>query len=95
MKGQLAVALMVGLVLGLALPAFVSQHEAQGQRVEKAPTPAQWEYKVVALTRGSDHAKQLNELAADGWEYVGLLVNHSGTGLAVTVGDVAFRRPKK
>jgi uncharacterized protein (TIGR03067 family) len=46
--------------------------------------PAAWEYKAVQIRDGAGEAtKQLNDLAADGWEYVGPLAN----------GLVAFRRP--
>jgi hypothetical protein len=55
---------------------------ARGQD-KPAPKPA-WEWKAVSL--GADEKKateKLNELAADGWEYVGPLAN----------GLVAFKRP--
>ena len=45
--------------------------------------PAAWEYKAVQIRDGAGEAtKQLNDLAADGWEYVGPLGN----------GMVAFKR---
>ena len=48
-----------------------------------APKPA-WELKAVSVGADEKEAtKKLNELAADGWEYVGPLAN----------GLVAFRRP--
>ena len=101
MNSRFVVALAVGLVLGAVL-ASTSWRQAQAQRQEKAP---QWEYKVMSLPLNADQAtKQLNTLADDGWEYVGL-VNTSiprapaGGGAALDIAGheslVAFKRPKK
>ncbi len=55
---------------------------ARGQD-KPAPKPA-WEWKAVALgTEEKEATKNLNELAADGWEYVGPLAH----------GLVAFKKP--
>jgi WD40 repeat protein len=49
-----------------------------------SPASPKWEYKAVFLSNDEkETTKKLNELAKDGWEYVGLL--HSSL--------VAFRRP--
>jgi len=41
------------------------------QKAEAAP---RWEYKVTTVLATDDFAtKQLNELAGDGWEYIGLV----------------------
>jgi len=101
MNSRFVVALAVGLVLG-AMLASVGWQQAQAQRQGKAP---QWEYKVTSLSLNADQAtKQLNTLADDGWEYVGL-VNTStprapaGGGAAPAIlgheSLVAFKRPKK
>jgi hypothetical protein len=64
------------------------------------PQPLGWEYRVVEFTgRDCDeHAKVLNRLAAEGWEYVGLINLYStqtnGTTNGQPSGLVAFRRPK-
>jgi uncharacterized protein (TIGR03067 family) len=66
------VAVLVGLAHGAATPG-----------ADERPAPP-WEYKAVAFSDNVGNAtKQLNDLAADGWEYVGPLAN----------GLVAFRRP--
>ncbi len=101
MNSRFVVALAVGLVLGAVL-ASVGWQQAQAQRREKAPP---WEYKVTSLSLNAEQAtKQLNTLADDGWEYIGL-VNTStprspaGGGAAPTIlgheSLVAFKRPKK
>lgn len=71
MKGKHAAALVVvGVLLGLAIP-FFSRQEAHGQRDEKKQ---QWEYKLVerhTLTELPALIKEYNELGAEGWEFVG------------------------
>jgi hypothetical protein len=48
--------------------------------------PLKWEYRAIAFGGGEiDGTKKLNDLGAEGWEYVGPLAN----------GLVAFRRPAK
>jgi uncharacterized protein (TIGR03067 family) len=57
---------------------------ATTQGADERPAPPQWEYKAVAFNANvGDATKLLNDLSADGWEYVGPLAN----------GLVAFRRP--
>ncbi len=77
---------LIGVVIGVAIGGVVAlalkQPEAQGQ--EKAKN-AQWEFKVVFSTsgpfdndtRGAENAmtNQYNTLAAEGWEYVGPVVD--------------------
>jgi len=64
------------------------------------PHPLTWEYRVVEFAgRDTDeHAKILNRLAAEGWEYVGLVnlynTQTNGTTNGQPSGLVAFRRPK-
>ena len=93
-------ALAAGLVL-TALVASAGWRQAQGQAQVKGP---QWEYKVTSVSPNADQAtKELNALADDGWEYVGL-VNTSiprspPAGLVPAIPGheslVAFKRPKK
>jgi hypothetical protein len=84
MNGKLEVALAIGLTLGFAGAILVKrQPEAQGQ---EKPKKQQWEYKVVACSLYGDKGllpdkdatqaltEQYNSLAADGWEYVGPVV---------------------
>jgi hypothetical protein len=103
MTGKLIAAVVAGLVLGVAgTSLFVNQPEARGQQKEKQP---QWEYKVIlASAEAKDAAKvmteQYNALAAEGWEYVGPVVDstharalngpYSGIGGAF----ILFKRPK-
>jgi hypothetical protein len=94
MNGKSAVAMAIGLTLGFAASICITrQPEAQGQ---EKPKKQQWEYKVVScslygnkgLLPDRDAAKalteQYNTLAADGWEYVGPVVEK--TLPAVSVG---------
>jgi hypothetical protein len=90
--GKWAVAVAVGITLGLALSFVASHPEA------RAAGPKQkWEFKVVSFG-GEDKnvAKELQELADDGWEYVGLIgtSTYSPRGLFVN-SRVAFKRPRK
>ena len=118
MNSKLAAGLAIGLAIGFAGALVVtSQPEARGQEKQKQ----QWEYKVVACSldgaKGrlpdADAAKalteQYNTLAADGWEYVGPVVEKTvaasphviggGTPPASYVGIsgtfVLFKRPKQ
>src|SRR5438105_464219 len=73
---------IVALLSVFLLTGAGSRSRVWGQS-NPAPTPA-WKCKAVSL--GADEkevTKKLNELAADGWEYVGPLAN----------GLVAFKRP--
>jgi hypothetical protein len=87
MKTKLATTLVVGLVLGLATAFIARQPEVQAQERVKAQA---FEYKVVLVpdhrtsggsnTGNADAMKmttQFNALAADGWEYVGPVVETS------------------
>ena len=73
----------------------LAQRITQDDRVEAAP---RWEYKVTTFVATDDLAtRQLNELAGDRWEYVGL-VGTAKPNTSTAPGHeslVAFRRPKK
>jgi hypothetical protein len=104
MSWKTASFLAAAFTIGLVTVYFWSRSPAHAQRPEAAPT---WEFKVVRIAsdqlKESDRietmTKQMNEAAAGGWEYVGLVAvpvrepfktgSHSGDGY------VAFRRPKK
>jgi hypothetical protein len=73
---------VVALLWAFLLTGIGPLSRVRGQD-KPAPKPA-WELKAVSLGADEREAtKKLNELAADGWEYVGPLAN----------GLVAFRRP--
>jgi hypothetical protein len=104
MKGRLTVAVVVGLVIGLTILLAGRQQEAQGQKREIV---RQWEYKVFAFGIDPDQRKaadsqteRMNQLAAEGWEYVGPL-STSSQAFGVQRNQthyttyVAFKRPKK
>jgi hypothetical protein len=97
MRGKLVLTFLAGLVVGLVIMLAGWHPQALGQRQANAP---QWEYKVVTLLYQSDDermTKQLNQLADDGWEYVGL-VSTAATAVpnrSNHEASVAFRRPKK
>lgn len=99
MNWKMLAAILVGLAVGVAIPSLRWTQDAQAQRPEKAQ---QWEYKVVVfvgvISDVQNHAKQLNQFTADGWEYVGLLSSgyHRVRGEPVSAGGmVAFKRPKR
>jgi hypothetical protein len=102
MNGKMITAAFVGLVLGYAgalhwgQPASLAREKGGKQR---------WEYRVVfSTTEGAGNEKkmteQYNALAAEGWEYVGPVVdsthakspngNYAGIGGAYVV----FKRAK-
>jgi hypothetical protein len=103
MTGKLIAVVAGGLLLGVAGTfLFVNQPQARGQQKEKQPL---WEYKVIfSSAEAKDAAKvmteQYNTLAAEGWEYVGPVVEstharalngpYSGIGGAF----ILFKRPK-
>lgn len=103
MRGKLVAMFVVGLVLGgLGMCVVPNQPEARGQAKEKKQA---WEYQVVySSTEGKDAAaamtKRYNALAAEGWEYVGPVVDYTQarspqgaySGLAGTF--VVFKRAK-
>lgn len=102
MNSRGVVALAAGLVLA-ALIASAGWRQAQAQRQAQVKGP-QWEYKVTSVSPNADQAtKELNALADDGWEYVGLV--NTSTPRSPVVGAapstpgheslVAFKRPKK
>jgi hypothetical protein len=73
---------VVALLPALLLAGTGPLSRARGQGTP-APEPA-WQWKAVSLGVDEKEAtKRLNDLAADGWEYVGPLAN----------GMVAFKRP--
>jgi hypothetical protein len=88
MNGRLATAALAILIV-VALAALGRQLPAQGQRQE----PPRWQYMVVSFHGETDkQTKLLNDLAEQGWEYVGLVVTPGGGAAG---GHVAFKRPKK
>jgi hypothetical protein len=92
MNGRL-VALAVGLLAIAAVGTQAWRHEAQAQQ-----RPPQWEYKVVYCGTGpgrKSYDDQLNELAAMGWEYAGLVAVPIGGKVEGEGGQVAFKRPKR
>ena len=93
MNAKLMSAVMVGLIAGLFISSFGWQQTAHGQQ-EKAP---RWEYKVESFSDiASDSTERLNKLAADGWEYVGLISTVRAEGAAFgKPAQVAFKRSKK
>ncbi|MHB0960505.1 MAG: DUF4177 domain-containing protein [Pirellulaceae bacterium] len=105
MTCKIVAAASLGLVMVLVAWSSLRQSEAQAQ---VAPEKQVWEYKVAAFVvddannRNVDrHEKEINSLAAEGWEYVGLLCAgtypyHSATPTWISSGgNVLFKRPKK
>jgi hypothetical protein len=89
----------IGIGIGLAVAVWHQQLRAEAQ-----PLASQWEYKVVVFQHAGDYrtdpdgrhnadkfTAQFGALAAEGWEYVGLVVNPS----SYSRGFVAFKRLRK
>lgn len=106
MNCKMVAAASLGLAIGLVACSSLRQSEAQGQVGQEKHG---WEYKVVAFvvedenSRNVDrHTKEINSLAAEGWEYVGLLCAGSNpyrTGARSDMwvksgGNVLFKRLK-
>ena len=115
MKSKIVAAVAIGLVMGLVASSSLKQSEAHGQREE---AKQEWEYKVVAFVVGQktnrnvdEHQEQIEKLATEGWEYVGLLLagSHPNPSVPLTSGrqdfsgqsrmfpgsTVLFKRPKR
>ena len=105
MNSKMVAAVSLGLLVGLVAWLSLRQSEARGQVGQEKHG---WEYKVVAFVvdeqshRNVDrHTKQIDSLAAERWEYVGLLCAgpnpySSGAGMRVNSGgNVLFKRPKR
>ncbi|MHB8971248.1 MAG: DUF4177 domain-containing protein [Pirellulaceae bacterium] len=104
MRSRMVAALSLGILMGMVAWSSLRQPEAQAQ---VGPEKQQWEYKVVAFEVDNPngrnvkmHEETINSLAAEGWEYVGLLCAgphpyHTGqSGPVNSGGNVLFRRPK-
>ena len=96
MKRHLVAGLVLGLVGGLAVPVAWRQQEVSGAAEKKEQPAPKWEYKVVRFFGGVETlTDDLNQLAKDGWEYVGpIKVGKSDQGNSAE-GYIAFRRPRK
>ncbi len=89
MKMRLAAALVVGLFLGLAVSLFLGRPQAQAQRQDQSQHQ-KWEYNVqfFGVMRNEADMNQVskrfstrfNQLAKDGWDYVGLTGVPGGPG---------------
>ena len=84
--------IVIGLTLGWATSLLVNRPE-----VRAADQKPKWEYKVVDFPGDQDlSTKQIQKLAGDGWEYVGLVKTTAVTPRGqVYPSSVAFKRPKK
>ena len=106
MNKQCVFGSVIALVVGLTMCTSAHQTRVDGPQV---PQPQRWEFNVVTFPMDPKQAtNQMNQLAIDGWEYVGLLNTStpgiSSTALREATGSadrpgheslVAFRRPKK
>jgi hypothetical protein len=106
MKAKLLASLVVGMVIGCAISQVALQTQAYAQAKANA-RPLQWEYKVVycnAIGRTEalavEMTLQFNRLAANGWDYVGPVVEWTlddmrGSYRGVGGQYILFRRPAK
>ena len=72
MSSKLVFGLVVALLLGIGI---ASLHRTEEVYAQKPDEVVAWEYKVVAFTAmgAEKQTEEVNKLAADGWQYVGLL----------------------
>jgi len=102
MQGKLSFVVIATLTAGIVI-LTIGRQEAVGQR---PAAQARWEYKVVKFRGGhgsqaispDDIATEMNRLAADGWEYVGPVLDVPTTptqGYLSSQCFVAFKRPPK
>jgi hypothetical protein len=104
-NAKLALALVIGLVLGCAVSFVARQPQVEAQVTVKA---AGWEYRVVACAgdalQGQEKAaktltSQFNGLAAAGWEHVGPVIASPEARTMVRQTDayslVLFKRAKR
>jgi hypothetical protein len=96
MKGKLVIVILVGVLIGLILSSFMKQSEAQGQVKQEKQ---EWEYRVESFSVGESanitHARVINGLASEGWEYVGLISAGQSSQSINSFGNVLFKRLKK
>jgi hypothetical protein len=94
MKWKLVVVFLVGLVVGLAIPYLMPGNPVQAEQNKGV----KWEYRAEVFYgdegRRQVVSKRLNELAAEGWEYVGLISTPAERN-DVLQGMVMFKRPNK
>ena len=95
MNAKLVTVLVGGVLLGLGTAFLVKPPEAKAQK-ERVGANAQavsYEFKVTVFAYSApDAEKKLTELAADRWEYLGV-INGGGTRGGQSL--IAFRRPKR
>jgi hypothetical protein len=97
MKDRLVVVVLCGVVIGLVTSSFFKS-EAQGQVKQERQV---WEYRVESFSVGESagmnntHARVINGLASEGWEYVGLIGSGQSAESIHSFGNVLFKRPKK
>jgi hypothetical protein len=86
-----ALLVLSGLWAGILYLGSVKDAHAEQEKAVK------WEFKTVHFSGvGTDaYDKQLNKLAADGWEYVGLVATPYRGQASGCGGMVAFKRPTK
>jgi hypothetical protein len=94
MNGKLMAGLALGFCLGVATVATWAWQPAPAHGRDAAP---RWEYKAVVFVShrtDAEYTRHLNQLAEDGWEYAGQIVNSTTPGVQLP-SVVAFKRPKK
>ena len=83
--------IVIGLTLGLTSTLLLNRPEVRAD--DKKP---KWGYKAVFFGgTPQQKTKQLQQLADEGWEYVGLLSTDAFGSFKDTASSVAFKRPKK
>src|SRR5262245_48613562 len=101
MRKVLLYCLLAAPVVGLMVLLLLWDPNAPARRAGSA---AKWEYTVVTFSGTEEQmTKQLNELAGEGWEYVGLVATphpepgsdrSRQSGTVRREGSVALKRPK-
>ncbi len=95
MSGKVALTFLAGLAVGL-MAVVIAERQPQALAQQPEKPLVRWEYKVEVFPFGNAEAtKRLNELADEGWEYVGLVGTARPSPAPGHEASVAFRRPKK
>ncbi len=90
--------LILAFIVGALIAAtMTSLGRTPSVAAQQPAAQTKWEYKVVAFVPNdaTGHEKKLNILAADGWEYVGVIHPGQEQAGALPLCTVAFQRPNR
>ncbi len=95
MKTRFIVVVLIGVAMGLFSSSFMRSSAQDQVKQDKQ----EWEFTVETFRVGegmeSTHSRIINGLAAEGWQYVGLVGTGQVQNHSYAVGNVLFKRVKK